>query len=340
MKRLGFLCGVVAVLLLCHPTNAMATVVCTDDALSDAASALLVDASELSPGNIAVAVRHAGSDAPTAHAIRVAVDRDAEIEAWLASVRARSDAPVGCGRAANASHQVVVARELAGSLSVVSNSQPVQYRVALRAPYRNARVVLLDARLEPHEIPIRNDASSLYVEVPSEFRSAYLLQLSADGPHGPKPVAERLVGTLPTVAVGALPVQRPELVIDRLNAARERLQQRPLRANRVLMEAAEQHARSVCEVGLVAHTLEVGANPEERLRARGLVARIVGESIARASDASRAFDAMLGSPVHAATLNDARFTDVGTGAAQDLHQRTCLVVLLAGWPRMVPPGSD
>ncbi len=44
MKRLGFLCGVVAVLLLCHPTNAMATVVCTDDALSDAASALLVDA--------------------------------------------------------------------------------------------------------------------------------------------------------------------------------------------------------------------------------------------------------------------------------------------------------
>jgi uncharacterized protein YkwD len=88
----------------------------------------------------------------------------------------------------------------------------------------------------------------------------------------------------------------------------------------------------MCAKDRVAHELGEG-DPEERLRAAGIEARVVGETAARAANAGAAFAAMRDSPSHRMTVLDARFTDVGVGEARDPRGRTCLVVLFAAWPR-------
>jgi uncharacterized protein YkwD len=54
----------------------------------------------------------------------------------------------------------------------------------------------------------------------------------------------------------------------------------------------------------------------------------------RARDDEGAWRALAASPSHRAALGDRRFTDVGIATtAHDGH--TCLVVLLASWPRRI-----
>jgi uncharacterized protein YkwD len=99
---------------------------------------------------------------------------------------------------------------------------------------------------------------------------------------------------------------------------------------------AEAHAARICRTGRVVHELEPGADPEARLAGRGIRARVVGEAVARARDVGAAFDVLEASPGHRMTLVDRRFTDVGVGVAAWGRDRTCLVVLLAAWPRYQP----
>jgi uncharacterized protein YkwD len=108
-----------------------------------------------------------------------------------------------------------------------------------------------------------------------------------------------------------------------------------LRDNRLLRDAASQHARNVCEKGRVAHEVDAGAGPHARLAQAGLSARLLGEAIARADDTGAALHALENSPSHLYTLLDPRFTDFGVGVAKDSAQKYCYVVLLCAWPRYV-----
>ena len=86
----------------------------------------------------------------------------------------------------------------------------------------------------------------------------------------------------------------------------------------------------------VAHELDDGADPERRLRAAGISARVVGEVVARGASAGDAVEGLARSPSHRMTVVDRRFTDGGQGVAV-AGGRTCVVVLLAAWPRVMPP---
>ena len=108
-----------------------------------------------------------------------------------------------------------------------------------------------------------------------------------------------------------------------------------LRPNRLLREAAGQHAAEVCAKGKVAHEIEAGSGPDARLAQAGLDARVLGEAIARADGTEAALDALKNSPSHLYTLLDPRFTDFGVGVAEDSAQKYCYVVLLCAWPRYV-----
>jgi uncharacterized protein YkwD len=108
-----------------------------------------------------------------------------------------------------------------------------------------------------------------------------------------------------------------------------------LRENRLLREAANLHATEVCAKGRVAHEVEPGVGPDERLARAGLDARVLGEAIARAEGTQSALDALKNSPSHLFTLLDPRFTDFGIGVARDSAQKYCFVVLLCAWPRYV-----
>ena len=107
-----------------------------------------------------------------------------------------------------------------------------------------------------------------------------------------------------------------------------------MRANRVLSEVATAHARAVCGSGRVAHTLVPDGDPEARLRRAGVVARVVGETVARSTSVAKAYVALMRSPSHRLTLLDRRFTEAGIATAES-GEHVCLVVLLAAWPRYV-----
>jgi uncharacterized protein YkwD len=115
-----------------------------------------------------------------------------------------------------------------------------------------------------------------------------------------------------------------------------RVEQRgQLRDNRLLRQAATEHARAVCREGRVAHEVTRGEGPEQRLAEAGLSARLLGEVIARSVDAGAALTALSDSPSHRLTLLEPRFTDVGVGVANDASGKRCFVVLLCAWPRYV-----
>jgi uncharacterized protein YkwD len=122
---------------------------------------------------------------------------------------------------------------------------------------------------------------------------------------------------------------------QRLLALRAERGRGGMRANRLLREAASQHAAEVCAKGKVAHEVEAGVGPDARLARAGLDARVLGEAIARADGTESALDALKNSPSHLYTLLDPRFTDFGVGVAQDGAQKFCYVVLLCAWPRYV-----
>jgi uncharacterized protein YkwD len=71
------------------------------------------------------------------------------------------------------------------------------------------------------------------------------------------------------------------------------------------------------------------------LRDAGVSARLVGETVARAADHGAAFAAFERSPSHRLTLLERRFTDAGIGEVKDRDGHSCVVVLLAAWPRYV-----
>jgi len=175
-------------------------------------------------------------------------------------------------------------------------------------------------------------------------RIACTVQLVAHGPAGPRPVAERWVraadaahsagaaqATLVTASAAERDVGLTALIAE-LRTARGRPK---LRQNRLLSQAASSHAKDVCERGQVAHEVKAGEGPETRLARAGLSARVLGEAIARASDAPAAFEALQRSPSHLFTLLDARFTDFAVGVASDAAGKRCYVVMLCAWPRAV-----
>jgi uncharacterized protein YkwD len=111
----------------------------------------------------------------------------------------------------------------------------------------------------------------------------------------------------------------------------------PLRVNRLLARVAAGHAAAVCAAGHAAHVLPVDGGPHDRIARAGLVARVVGEAVARGADLGAALRALVRSPSHVATLIDRRLTDIGVGVARTPGNAVCVVVALAAWPRPVAP---
>ena len=120
-------------------------------------------------------------------------------------------------------------------------------------------------------------------------------------------------------------------LIDVLRARHER---GALRPNRMLLRAAQAHAEQSCRAQQVAHVIDEHGDAQARLLSDHIAARHVGEVVARAEDESAAWRTLAESPSHRLAIGDARFTDVGIGRAE-AHGRTCLVVVLAAWPRYV-----
>ncbi len=337
-----------------------------DEPLGEAAASLLLAGAPLDAASLTRAAREAGSDLPTVHAVALGDDEEARGQAWLDALAARSDAPLVCGHARSASRLLLLASARGGALAHDAGGETVTLSLAPR--FASPRLVVLDAHGVLHAAPLGLDEAT--AELPTDAARPLRVQLVATGPAGPRPVAERVVvdstldaasrarlaaagvrvadvplrGTPPPAAPAsaravtgtAVEVTAAE-VTARLAASRREAGRAAVRPHRLLARAALAHAQAVCATGRVAHQLEVGASPEDRLAALGVRARFVGEALGRASDLDAAWAALLASPSHREALLEPRFTDAGTAATRDARGRVCVAVALAAWPRLVPP---
>jgi uncharacterized protein YkwD len=298
----------------------------SDEALSRTAAAALVGELPADANALLARAHDEGSTAPVLRAIRVALDDERRASALVERLRNEARGPVACGEARTESHLFLIAAPALGRLRVDGGTVRGELAVAFDRP-------LLVFRFEDGEharVPVDRASLAHGIELPEQAEDApTMIQLVADGPDGPRPLAELTInGTVEARA------SRGESVRERLEGRRHALGAPTLRENRFLAEEAHAHAEAVCRAGRVAHRLASG-DPEERLAARGVRARVVGETVARGATLADAMDALERSPAHQMTLVDRRFTDVGIGAARDGDGKRCLVVLLAAWPRFL-----
>jgi hypothetical protein len=306
--------------------------------LSRAAAELLLTGEPPASDALQRAVRDAGSDAVGVRAYFVR-DAEASLTRWLHQFRRQTDAPTVCGVARSERGQLLLVAARAGSLDPLSGGSN-DVRGTLVAGFRKPELVVEDAAGELQRLPVEAQALARGVPISEELARPARVQLVASGPAGPRPVAERIIPRRASATDQArgdsgLALERGlplGMRLDRLRQAGGRV---ALRENRLLARVAAAHAQRVCEAGRVAHELDPGVDPQRRLKAAGVQARRVGETVARATSAAAAFGAFEHSPSHRLTLLEPGFTDAGIGEATDERGFTCVVVLLAAWPRYV-----
>jgi uncharacterized protein YkwD len=315
------------------PLAAAAEPACTPDiALADAAAELLLAGKAPNREQLMAAVRGAGSDAVAVRALYLPQDDPAKLDAWLAALKKKSDAPLICGDAHAERARLLVASPRGGTFWFERG----QLRGMLAPGFDRPELIVLHADGTSERMSLSAAELERGIAMEPDWRASRL-QLVARGASGPRPIAERSSGppNEPPPAATELQIEGPLDalgVFDVLMQLREKHGRHTLRSNKLAQRVAEAHARDVCAQGRVVHELEPGSDPQTRVARAGLKARLVGETVARAADAGAALRALWGSPSHSLTLLEPRFTDVGVGLAEDEQKKTCLVVLLLAWP--------
>jgi uncharacterized protein YkwD len=311
--------------------------------LSRAAAELLLHPRAPSPEELTSAVREAGSDLV---GVRAYVWRNDEPGArdWFRKLAQSNDGKPVCGSAQNDQRRILLAGLRGGALTPLT-SKSTRVRASLSKGFRDPEIVIADAEGELQRVRLTPADLARGVALSEELPRPAKVQLLARGASGPRPLAERILPAdeagphahaEPYAAVQTAPEEPRDIDTVALLSALRREHGRPaLRENELLGKVASAHAKRVCEGGHVAHELEPGQDPERRLREAGVQAQRVGETVSRAQNASAAFSAFERSPSHLLTLLEPGFTDAGTGVASDEQGRSCVVVLLAAWPRFV-----
>jgi hypothetical protein len=273
--------------------------------------------------------REEGIDANPVYAKFGVTGEVASFKAWVEDLLQTADGPLICGRARSGERVVLVAAVKSGTITMAGkNRLHAQVVEDFRDPYLMVR----DAAGGSRRIAVDGEGYGSTITLPSEWPRPLFVQLVATGPNGPRPVAERWVGKIPKHEPVPGGSQSPEAWLLQL---RRGVGARSVRSNRLLSREATSHAHNVCDSGKLGHEVDAHGDPEARLLARGIEARVVGEAVARAATMREALHTIEDSPSHRMTVTDPRFTDAGFGEAKDEKGRTCVVILLASWPRKV-----
>ncbi len=298
-----------------------------DDALARAAAELVARGRTPTAPEILEAARVEGSDAPTVHGLRVRGETGAaQVDAWIARMTV-DGSPLACAHADTDEGALWLAAPRLGGITVLS-TDPVRVRASFVVSTGAAVLYVLDGRGETTAYEVAGSPTE--IELPEGLVAPLALQLVAARPEGPRPVAERTIGEV----LDSAPLAEGASLESAIGALRHRAEVSPLRSSHLLARLAQRHAEAVCREGRVAHVLDEG-DAERRLMREGVEARHVGEVVARGRDEAAAWHALVSSPSHRGALSDRRFTDAGLGRASDASGRSCVVVLLAAWPRRV-----
>jgi len=304
-----------------------------DDRLSEAAAGLLMRGEAITASVLLARAREAGFDGVVVHARESASEEG--LKSWLAALVEGNEGTAVCGEARTESRRLVLASVRGGSL----RRDGELVRGGLEPGFREPSLVIESVEGVLTSQPVTLAQLRAGVRLPDELE-ARRVQLIAESASGPRPVAELALraeaASAEPLGVSKGPKIRPvETLLGQLGSYRRGLGAGGLRDNRLLSESAQRHATRVCALGKLAHRVE-GEDPELRLAREHVSARGVGEVLARAESADRAFQTLLDSPSHRLALSRKDFTDAGIGQATDTKGQVCLVVLMASWPRRTP----
>ena len=314
-----------------------------------------VAAQSASPCDPHPALRHVavelsrGSAPPSASVLRDAVSKlslvlpgvrvlfvendEPRIIEFLNTMQSQSDLPAYCERIDHEQGSLVLAAPQLGSLQPIDPKSPV-IRGHLAAGLTHPSVVIAMPSHRFLRFGLTRAELEQGVALEFEVEPQARVQLLAQGPGGPRPIAMTVVGNVGLKPlITGLPTPGPGAsgVVTWLRAQAKRP---ALRRNRLLRDAANRHACHVCRSGELTHVV-AGDDPPARIQEQGLVARRIGEVVARGQDEKAAFFALVDSPSHLMTLLERDFTDVGVGLAHDHQGRACVVVMLATFPRFI-----
>ena len=339
-KKWLILCLLLAALAIPERVRAFELPCRHEDVLAETAANFLLSGATLESSRLLPEARALGFDGVAIHAHEGS--DDAALIAWLKTVSDRADGPLVCGEAASETRRLVLVSVRGGRLRLAGR---IVYG-ELEPGFGKPEVVFESSDGEIQRVSTSRERLSGGIPVP-DGTSARKVQLIAEGPSGPRPVAELVLDaqaqrpSLATASAKPGELRGPrsrsvETLLARIDGFRRGKGVGTLRQNDILSHSAQRHAERVCELGRVAHRLDQGDDPETRLRDEHIEARAVGEAVARADSADAALAAVFESPSHRDAVAERRFTDAGIGQAFDQKGHTCLVVLLAAWPRRIP----
>lgn len=185
---------------------------------------------------------------------------------------------------------------------------------------------------------VRGFAANVAFDAPGEHR----LEVMAEGPAGPEPVAllSAYVGTSPPRrAVVVVQPEAPEdpagvarRLHELLDGARREAGLPPLEPDGLLARLARDHAVDMRQARFFGHASPTRGNLADRMRTIGASSPRVAENIARGPSAARIHANLMDSPAHRANVLDPLLTHVGLGVAQVAEGDLLAVMVFAAHP--------
>ena len=255
----------------------------------------------------------------------VSADAARPFAAWLGGGRGRRRCGIARVGEAVAAVTVDALAELRPLARYVRVGAWVPLEARLLTEASDAAVVLLD----PGGVPRRILAGMSEQVVRSRFAldapGAWRVQVLATLPTGPEPVLEALLfagdaeeedDTAPDVTdADGVPLPDVQVMMRLSNAERRERGLPPLKKTAELDALALAHAQRMAARGEAVHDAGDG-DPAMRVQEAGVVARLVGENVARAADAAAAHRALWASPSHRANMLSTDYGRIGVGVVR------------------------
>ncbi len=269
-----------------------------------------------------------GSDVAALTAIRSSTLNAEKVSSELEKMRKQYGVPVRCGVASNSNIRALVATPDRGRLSVTRVGDVYSFEMRWRKGFVRPELWIETRTGAVLKYPIKaSNTEHASLKLSLEM-AASKVQLLGENSAGPQVLAERWLTKQP-MSVAQLehdPKRWFESLRKRAGVPVS------LRRNTLLDDISEKHSMLMCKIGRAVHNAG-DDDPSDRLRRRGLTARVVGEVVARASSLPDALHGLEESPSHHATLIDKRLTDWGVGVAYDADDNACVTVMLVAWPQ-------
>ena len=250
-----------------------------------------------------------------------------KLSAWRDAWRTRG--VVRCGAARTGDVVAVVAVDALAELDPLPvrahTGDWLDVSARLDVEARGADVIVAPPDGPPLRVPGSFDGTHVHARFAASKAGRFTVQVLAQTADGPRPVLEAQVfadvtppsrqesAPAPGEAAGRGASSPTQAFVQMIATLREDAELPALTRDAALDSLAAAHTRAMIHAHRVAHDLGDG-DPEDRVRAAGIDASLIGENVAHAASAPLAHRALYESPSHRANLLKREFRGLGVSA--------------------------